>query len=226
MAACDGTGKIPGTNCRMDGFDRLGGPAATRGTRVVRRALRIRRTRTSRTARRRPILSMAKQYVLADQMFASNFDVSSFVSHQYIIAGQASHTVNYPESFWGCPGGSTDKAYTIDYQRGFSSSPVRVVCFDKKHSVTSSTMRSYLGRFTRIPLAARRTPAMGTPAANVPGDEWHLECLPGDSPHLLRERLEERRHHGRLSVSHRRATASCSGNVDYADLRKLRSRNL
>ena len=32
---------------------------------------------------------MAKQYVLADNMFTSNFDASSFVSHQYLIAAQA-----------------------------------------------------------------------------------------------------------------------------------------
>lgn len=55
MAACDGTGKIPGTNCRMDGFDKVGWTCGHGGSRVVRRALRIRRTRTSRTARRRPI---------------------------------------------------------------------------------------------------------------------------------------------------------------------------
>ena len=29
---------------------------------------------------------MGKQYVLADQMYASNFDASSFISHQYIIS--------------------------------------------------------------------------------------------------------------------------------------------
>ena len=36
-----------------------------------------------------PYFDMAKQYVLADKMFASNFDASSFISHQYIISGQA-----------------------------------------------------------------------------------------------------------------------------------------
>ena len=33
-----------------------------------------------------PYFSMAKQYVLADEMYASDFDISSFISHQYIIA--------------------------------------------------------------------------------------------------------------------------------------------
>ena len=46
-------------------------------------------TATSRTTRRSRFLP-GKQYVLADEMYASNVDASSFISHQYIIAGQAS----------------------------------------------------------------------------------------------------------------------------------------
>ena len=41
-------------------------------------------------------------------MFPSNFDSSSFVSHQYIIAARASSAVNYPIGPWGCEGGSGD----------------------------------------------------------------------------------------------------------------------
>ncbi len=44
----------------------------------------------------KPYFDMGKQYVLADQMYASNFDASSFISHQYIIAAQAEASVNYP----------------------------------------------------------------------------------------------------------------------------------
>ena len=51
---------------------------------------------------------MGKHYVLADQMYASNVDASSFISHQYIVAGQASSAVNYPSSSWGCEGSSRD----------------------------------------------------------------------------------------------------------------------
>ncbi len=43
-----------------------------------------------------PYFDMAQQYVLADQMYASNFDASSFISHQYIISAQAESAVNYP----------------------------------------------------------------------------------------------------------------------------------
>jgi phospholipase C len=57
-----------------------------------------------------PYLDMAQQYVLAAQMFASNFDMSSFISHQYIIAAQnPDSSVNVPETYWGCPGGKPDK---------------------------------------------------------------------------------------------------------------------
>jgi phospholipase C len=44
-------------------------------------------------------------------MFASDFDMSSFTSHQYIIAGKnPDREVNYPDgAAWGCPGGPTDK---------------------------------------------------------------------------------------------------------------------
>jgi phospholipase C len=47
---------------------------------------------------------MAQQYVLADEMYASNYDASSFVSHLYAIGGQANSATNYPTINWGCPG--------------------------------------------------------------------------------------------------------------------------
>jgi phospholipase C len=49
-----------------------------------------------------PYWTMANQYVLADNMFQSNID-SSFVAHQYLIAGQAYHAANDPNlDPWGC----------------------------------------------------------------------------------------------------------------------------
>jgi phospholipase C len=51
---------------------------------------------------------MAKQYVLADEMYASNFSGSMYVAHQYLIAAQAHSTINYPIANWGCPGGKPD----------------------------------------------------------------------------------------------------------------------
>jgi phospholipase C len=55
-----------------------------------------------------PYFDIAKQYVLAAKMFASNFDMSTFISHQYIIAGtNPGGSVNNPPAAWGCPGGPT-----------------------------------------------------------------------------------------------------------------------
>jgi phospholipase C len=69
---------------------------------------------------------LGKHYVLADQMYASNLDASSFVSHQYIIAGQSSSAVNYPSSpLWGCEGGSNDFIATLTQERQYgSNSPI------------------------------------------------------------------------------------------------------
>ena len=55
----------------------------------------------------KPYLTMAHQYVLGDRMFTSHID-ASFVSHQYIIAGQAGTSVNLPDQVWGCDGGPSD----------------------------------------------------------------------------------------------------------------------
>ncbi|HEV3195957.1 MAG TPA: alkaline phosphatase family protein [Candidatus Cybelea sp.] len=49
-----------------------------------------------------PYWDLAQQYVLADKMFASQLD-GSYVAHQYLIAGWAGGTYNYPAvEPWGC----------------------------------------------------------------------------------------------------------------------------
>ncbi len=63
-----------------------------------------------------PYFDMGEQYVVADQMYASNLDGSSFISHQYIIAGQSEEAVNYPD-VWGCEGGSGDIIFKIGPNR-------------------------------------------------------------------------------------------------------------
>ena len=46
----------------------------------------------------KPYFDMAHQYVLGDEMYASDFDISSFVSHQYIVAGMnPKSSVDYPK---------------------------------------------------------------------------------------------------------------------------------
>jgi phospholipase C len=113
LAACNGTGTYPGTDCQMNGFDN-----ESWGCRSCANApySYVPHTET------KPYFYMGKHYVLADEMFASNLDASSFISHQYIIAGQASSAVNYPSSWWGCEGtASGDSISTITQERTYGS---------------------------------------------------------------------------------------------------------
>jgi phospholipase C len=122
FAACNGTGSIPGTNCRMNGFNneyegcRHSCPQYPEYAYVPH-------------VETKPLFEIGKQYVLADQMYASNFDASSFISHQYIISGQAESAVNYPWSSWGCPGGSGDKIGEVGPQRQIPDG-YEIVCWD------------------------------------------------------------------------------------------------
>ena len=125
--ACDGTGKLPGTHCKMDGFDK---EIVTCGINpnppCPNQHPQYSYVKPSET---KPYVSMATQYVLGDRTFTSNFDASSYVSHQYFIAAQAAATIDYPSlGVWGCDGGQTDTIWTITQQRALN---VKVpVCFD------------------------------------------------------------------------------------------------
>ena len=119
LAACHGTGKYPGTNCRMNGFDNEFWECG-HGTQppcpnpdppysyVPHSEIK-------------PYFYLGEHYVLADQMYASNVDSSSFISHQYIVAGQASSAVNYPTSWWGCEGSASDDIGTLSSERQYGS---------------------------------------------------------------------------------------------------------
>ena len=104
-AACNGTGSIPGTDCQMNGFDNESWGCGSRCPNQNPPYSYVPHYET------KPYFDMGKQYVLADQMYASNFDASSYISHQYIIAAQAEASVNFPYGPWGCPGGPSE---TID----------------------------------------------------------------------------------------------------------------
>ncbi|HEY1655222.1 MAG TPA: alkaline phosphatase family protein [Candidatus Tumulicola sp.] len=118
FAACDGRGTLPGTKCKMDGWNHeqasYGHPANFAYAYVTQSQIE-------------PYWVMAKQYVLADHMFPSNLD-GSFISHQYAVAAFASSGVDYPSSNWGCEGGSRDTVATLTAQRQYG--PHIVVCFD------------------------------------------------------------------------------------------------
>jgi phospholipase C len=74
---------------------------------------------------------MANQYVLADMMFTSNID-ASFVSHQYIIAGQSDHEANLPTKAWGCGGGTGDWVQTLQQNEFRGAGPSQSPCRDYK----------------------------------------------------------------------------------------------
>jgi phospholipase C len=118
IEACDGRGKLPGTECRMDGFDKeapVNPPIADPQYVYVPHA------------ETKPYFAMAREWVLADRMFASQLD-ESFVAHQYVIAAQALSSANVPDGFWGCPGTPGDTVATITHERTLG--PYQRPCFD------------------------------------------------------------------------------------------------
>jgi phospholipase C len=119
-AACDGTGSIPGTNCRNDGWNNEsaggGHPANFAYAYAPHKQVE-------------QYWLMARQYVLADNMFQSNLD-GSYISHQYAIAAYANTAVNFPSGSWGCEGGGGDDVNTLNPDRSFG--PNINVCFNNE----------------------------------------------------------------------------------------------
>ncbi len=119
FAACDGSVRLPGTKCKMDGFNKeysYDGPSNPEYVYVPR-------------SESKPYWDMAHEWVLADNTFASQLD-ESFVAHQYVIAAQAQSAVDLPNGgFWGCMGGDRNLVPTIAANRSLSGPP-EVACFD------------------------------------------------------------------------------------------------
>jgi phospholipase C len=79
-----------------------------------------------------PYWAMANQYVLADNMVASNLD-GSFVAHQYLIAGWANHAVdNQMGPSWGCD--NPNEVSTLTKSRKFGAP--ESACFQYKTLAT------------------------------------------------------------------------------------------
>jgi phospholipase C len=119
FTACDG--RSPGRHCKMDGFDRewaLGKdvPQNPQYGYVPHAETKL-------------YFQMADRYVLADRMFTSHVD-ASFVSHQYIIAGQADNAVDVPLGAWGCAGGPSDTVTTLTPDRTIG--PTEAPCFESQ----------------------------------------------------------------------------------------------
>ena len=120
FAACNGTGRLPGTHCRMNGFDGEwfnGGPPGVTYPQYV----------YVPHSDSKPYFDMAHEWVLADRMFQSQID-ESFVAHQYVIAAQAQASVNLPYGPWGCEPGPSDYIFTITHRRTIGAQ--QLPCFD------------------------------------------------------------------------------------------------
>jgi phospholipase C len=89
--ACNGTGRLPGTDCRMNGFDKEFSDGGFKDPQYV----------YVPHEQSKPYFDMAHEGALADRMFQSQLD-ESFVAHQYVIAAQAAWSANLPSSYWGC----------------------------------------------------------------------------------------------------------------------------
>jgi phospholipase C len=112
IAACNGTGSIPGTNCRMNGFNNetwtCGKGSAPQCPIKYPPYAYVPHDEI------KPYFEMAHQYVLADEMYSSTFDSTSFMSHQYIIAGiNPSSSIGTPDGAWGCTGGKNGDQIAI-----------------------------------------------------------------------------------------------------------------
>jgi phospholipase C len=127
FSACNGKGSFPGTDCLMNGFNNE--YVACGHESYPPCPIKYPPYAYVPHYETKPYFEMARAYVLADRMFTSNFDASSFISHQYIIAGQAESAVNYPDSAWGCEGGKGDLIGTVTQQRTLYGGYIRA-CFD------------------------------------------------------------------------------------------------
>ena len=118
ITACHGRGKLPGTFCRNDWFDKesaYGGPTSNPQYIYVPHK------------ESKPYFDMAHEWVVSDDTFQSHLD-ESFVAHQYVIAAQADHSVNLPYGAWGCQGGRYDRIATLTKKRTYG--PTERACFD------------------------------------------------------------------------------------------------
>jgi phospholipase C len=119
FAACDGSPL--GQNCKMDGFDK----ETAYGVKLPQNP----QYGYVPPAESAPYFAMAKEFALSDNTFTSHIDMS-FVSHQYLIAGQAASAVDLPSdaTAWGCGGNQTNVVDTLNQDRSYG--PTESPCFD------------------------------------------------------------------------------------------------
>ena len=167
FAACDGTGSLPGTDCKMDGWNNeqvgLGHPANFAYAYVPRNQIQ-------------PYWKIAKQYVLADEMFASNLD-GSFVAHQYAVAAYSSKAVDDPSAEWGCDGIKGDAVPTLTKQRTYGSNIFP--CFDNPTIGTDADAAGLSWRFYAMDLndPANIWSSYQADGAVYDGPDWSADVI-------------------------------------------------
>ncbi len=129
FAACNGKGSFPGTDCQMNGFTKEYWNCGLSGYPAC--PIKYPPYAYVPASETKLYFEMGEQYVLGDRMFASNFDASSFVAHQYLIAAQSAAAVNFPSTTeWGCEGGKYDTIATVSQQRKIEYNKREQVCFN------------------------------------------------------------------------------------------------
>jgi phospholipase C len=139
---CNGTGKLPGTQCRMNGFNHEIYGTAPPGIAYPMYVYVPQKDS-------KPYFAMAHEWVLADKTFQSQLD-ESFAAHQYIIAAQAKASVDVPFGPWGCGGGGSDAVQTIQHDRKYGG--YIVPCYDyqtlgDEFDATKLSWRFYAGSY-------------------------------------------------------------------------------
>lgn len=119
FTACNGTGKIPGTDCRMNGFNNesfYGNP----------KRIEYPTYAYVPHGESKPYFDMAHEWVVGDRMFASQLD-GGFIADQYIVAAQSGRAVGIPSGLWGCLSAPGDMIATLTNRRRLG--PYETPCF-------------------------------------------------------------------------------------------------
>ena len=93
---------------------------------------------------------MAEQYAFGDDMFPSNID-ASFVSHQYLVAAQAEHAVNFTKDKAVCRLGVVPHVSTVTDERAIG--PSEDACFGYHTIVDELAAHSLPWRYYMAPRA-------------------------------------------------------------------------
>ena len=206
FAACNGTGALPGTHCRMNGFDKeffSNGPRSVKlpSTSTCRTRIRS-RTSTWRMNGWSPTACSNRSSTRASSPPIRHRRAGGFERRS---AGGSLGLRGRPE-----------RCRRDAYARTASYGPTIVPCFDYQtlgdELDRAQPLMAILRQHVRQPLERRR---------------GVLVELPGRQAHLLRAGLEERRDRTELEVHHRRARRQARElHLDHAGLRRLRSREL